>query len=91
MYMTETVTAAHARAHLKDLLDRVETTHERVLITRNGSPGVVLISAEDLEAMEETMDILSDPREVAAIQEGLMAADRGELHSLDELRRDLGL
>jgi prevent-host-death family protein len=92
MYMTaETVSAADARARLKELLDDVESTHHRYLITRNGHPGSVLMSVEDLEALEETLDILSDPEEVKAIQEGIEAADRGDMVGLDVIRRDLGL
>jgi prevent-host-death family protein len=83
--------AADARAKWKDLLDAVESTHERFLITRHGHAGAVLMSAEDLEALEETLDILSDPEEVKAIQEGIAAADRGEFFTLEEVRKDMGL
>ena len=37
-------------------------THERVTITKNGRPAAVLISAEDLDAMEETLYWASQPR-----------------------------
>ncbi len=37
-------------------------THERVSITRNGKPAAVLISAEDLEALEETLYWASQDR-----------------------------
>jgi antitoxin YefM len=90
-YMTESVTAAAARANLKEILDAVESTHERFVITRNGHPGVVLMSVEDLDALEETLDILSDPETVKAIQEGVEAADRGEYTTLEEVRREMGL
>ena len=42
-------------------MDQVEDTHNRVLITRNGKPAAVLMSPEDLESLEETLEILSDP------------------------------
>ncbi len=95
MYMaahtTEVVTAADARANLRELLDSVESTHQRIMITRKGHPGVVLISADDLEALEETLEILSDPEEVAAIREGQAELDRGEGIPLEQVRRELGL
>jgi prevent-host-death family protein len=92
MYMaTETVSAAEARANLKTLLDNVEGTHQRYLITRNGHPGSVLMSLEDLEALEETLEILSDAAEVAAIREGLAELDRGEGIPLEQVQRELGL
>lgn len=87
----ETVTAAEARANLKTLLDEVETTHHRYVISRNGHPGSVLLSLEDLEALEETLEILSEPGTLSAIREGLMEFDRGEGIPLEDIRRELGL
>ncbi len=88
---TQTVSAADARSNWKALLDDVEATHQRYVITRNGHPGFVLMSVHDLEALEETLEILSDPEELAAIKEGVEALDRGEGIPLEEVARDLGL
>ena len=49
------------RDRFSDFVERVHVHHERVVITRNGMPAAVLISPEDLESMEETLAILSDP------------------------------
>ena len=49
------------RNHFSDVVDRVEHHHERVTVTRNGRAVAVLISPEDLAALEETLDVLSDP------------------------------
>jgi len=43
--------------------------HERIVVTRNGTPAAVLISPQDLESLEETLAILSDPEEMRAIAE----------------------
>ena len=56
-----TVTMADLQANLKDLLDQVKSTHERYVITRHGEPDAVLMSVEDLEALEETLEILGLP------------------------------
>lgn len=61
-----------------EFVDRVERHHERVLVTRNGRPAAVLISPEDLEALEETLEVLSDRdavRELAEAQAALAAGD----------------
>lgn len=58
--MSETVPFSEAKSHLSELADRVETTHERVLVTRNGRPSFVLVNPDDLESLEETLEILSD-------------------------------
>jgi prevent-host-death family protein len=44
-----------AVTHLSDLADEVETTHGRVVLTREGRPDLVLLSADDLASMEETI------------------------------------
>lgn len=90
MYMT-TMTMADVRARFREVLDDVERTHQRVVVTRRGAPAAVIMAIDDYEAIQETMEILSDPEEVAAIREGLEAADRGELFTLEEVRRELGL
>ena len=41
--------------HLADLADEVETTHGRVVLTREGHPDLVLLGANDLASMEETI------------------------------------
>jgi len=49
------------RDHLSEVVERVEKHHERVTILRNGRAAAVLISPEDLEELEETVSVLSDP------------------------------
>jgi prevent-host-death family protein len=54
-----------------DFVDRVEHHHERVVVTKNGHPAAVLLSPEDLESLEETLAVLSDP----AAMEGIRRAE----------------
>lgn len=56
----------------------VERTHDRVTITRHGRIAAVLVSADDLAASEETVDVLTTPGAQEAIAEGLadLAAGR---------------
>lgn len=58
----KTTSLADARTQFSKYVDDVATTHERVTITRNGKPAAVLISAEDLEALEETLFWASQQR-----------------------------
>lgn len=51
----KTTSLADVRSQLSKYVEDVVNTHERVTITRNGRPAAVLISAEDLEALEETL------------------------------------
>ncbi len=79
----ETLPLSDVRSTLSSIVERVEGTHERVLVTRNGRPAVVLISPEDLEGLEETLDVLSDPVAMAQLREGEAAVAAGEV--IDEV------
>jgi prevent-host-death family protein len=77
-----------ARDHLSELVDRVEREHDRVVITRNGRDAAVLISPEDLQQLEETLSVLSDPDALADIREADAAYQRGDvLRGVDAVRR----
>ncbi|WP_428116649.1 type II toxin-antitoxin system Phd/YefM family antitoxin [Candidatus Poriferisodalis sp.] len=67
------------RDRFSDFVERVHSHHERIVITRNGTPAAVLMSPEDLGSMEETLAILSDPDAMAEIAEGLRAMDEGDV------------
>lgn len=67
------------RNHFSEVIDRVEHHHERVVVTRNGRPVAVLISPDDLAALEETLEVLSDSEALADIREADAAYARGEV------------
>ncbi len=75
----ETLPLSDVRSTLSSIVERVEGTHERVTITRNGRPAAVLISPEDLEALEETLDVLSDPAAMQKLREGEAAVAAGDV------------
>jgi antitoxin YefM len=68
------------KARLSEIADEVDRTHERVHITKNGKDYVVLLAAEDLESIEATLELLSDP-----------AAQKRIAQSQDEIARGQGL
>ena len=78
---------AEVKAKLSAVVDEVHGTHERVTITRNGRPEAVLLSVEDLESLEETLDILSTPGAVEDIRAAEDDIARGETIDADGLRR----
>ncbi|HLH15083.1 MAG TPA: type II toxin-antitoxin system Phd/YefM family antitoxin [Solirubrobacteraceae bacterium] len=88
--MSETLPLSSVKAHLSELVDRVEDQHDRVVLTRNGKPAAVLISHDDLESLEETLSILSDPAAIKQIHESEQALAAGEqAAALAELRTEL--
>ncbi|MHB8246636.1 MAG: type II toxin-antitoxin system Phd/YefM family antitoxin [Acidimicrobiales bacterium] len=56
-----TLPLSEVKARLSEIAEDVATTHERVQITKNGRDYVVLLAAEDLESIEATLELLSDP------------------------------
>ncbi len=90
MVMPETLSLAAVKARFSELVDRVERQQDRVVVTRNGKPAAVLISADDLESLEETLAVMSDRSVAAQIRESQKAINAGEGGtSLDDLRADL--
>ncbi len=77
--MADTLPFSEAKAHLSELAQRVEREHERILVTRNGRPSFVLVSPDDLESLEETLDILRDRDLVESLVRSRSEAARGEL------------
>jgi prevent-host-death family protein len=64
---------------LSEFVDRVQQEHDRVVITRNGTPAAVLISPDDLDSLEETLDLLSDRRAIKELRDGELAVAAGDV------------
>jgi prevent-host-death family protein len=86
MVMPETLPLAEIKAHLSEIVDRIEREHERIVLTRNGRPAAVLLSPDDLAALEDTLELLSDPVAVREIRRAQTEVRRGRTVSADELR-----
>lgn len=67
---------------LSALVEQLEATHERVTITKNGRPAAVLVAVKDLDALEETVAVLSDRDTVSRLRAAREELARGE--GLDE-------
>lgn len=57
---TTSLPLAEVKAHLSELVGRVGSQHERVLVTVHGAPSAILMAPADLESLEETIAVLSD-------------------------------
>lgn len=77
-----TLPLSEVKARLSEIAEEVATTHERVRVTRNGHDYVVLLASEDLESIEATLELLSDPESMARIRNSEQDIEHGEV--LDE-------
>jgi len=69
---------ASVTAHLSELVGRVHAHHERVTVTVHGKPSAVLVATDDLESLEETIAILSDPDTLQRLATSDAELARGE-------------
>ena len=58
--MSSILPLAEVKSHLSELVGRVASQHERVTVTVHGRPSAVLLAVDDLEALEETIAVLTD-------------------------------
>ncbi|MHB1740058.1 MAG: type II toxin-antitoxin system Phd/YefM family antitoxin [Actinomycetes bacterium] len=78
MAISDHLSLAQAKAHLSELVEDVETEHRRVVITKHGRPSAVVLAVDDLEALEETLDLLSDPEAMVDLRESARSRQAGE-------------
>ncbi len=78
---------AEIKKRLSEIVDGVEGRHDRVVLTRNGRPAAVLISPDELESLEETLELLSDPKAMRGIRKAEAAVEAGQVVTAAELRR----
>ncbi len=69
----------NVKDRFSEFVDRVEREHERVVVTRNGRPAAVLISPEDLDSLEETVELLGDQDAIRELAEAQAAVNAGDV------------
>lgn len=76
MSVSEQMALAEVKNRLSEVVERLEREHGRVVITKHGRPAAVVLSIEDLESLEETLDVLSDDALVGDIRQALAERER---------------
>jgi antitoxin YefM len=93
--MTNRVPLAAARNQLSDLIARVESTHERIILTKHGVDAAVLLAPADLEGLEMTIEILSDRGPLNDVVQTIRQAQedvaQGKIGNLDDIVETLKL
>jgi len=81
-----TLSLSEAKMKLSELIERVYSTDEEIVITKNGRPSAVLLSPDQYESWKETIQIKSDQELMKEIKIGLSALKRkSKLYTLEEL------
>jgi antitoxin YefM len=89
MAVGEQMPLAEVKNRLSEVVDRLEREHGRIVITKHGHPAAVVISVEDLESLEETLDVMGDEVLLSDIREALaeLAAADAPVLTKDEALR----
>ena len=83
--MAKALPISEVKTRLSELADRIEHQHERIVVTRHGRPSCVLMSPDELDSLEETLDILGDEELMASLRLSQQEAAEGKLILLDDI------
>ena len=83
--MTKTMSLKQARSRFFSLVDNADRLSERVNVTKNGTPKAVVVGAEEFESWVETLELLSHPKAIKALEQGLKEAKAGKLRSFKDV------
>jgi antitoxin YefM len=81
----KTLPLSDAKNRLSRIVQDVTERDERVMITRNGHPAAVVISPDEFESWQATIDILSDPDLMAQLQRSKKAMRRAKTYTIEAL------
>ena len=71
MALSEHLSLADVKNRLSEVVDKLEREHGRVVVTKHGQPAAVMLNVDDLESLEETLEILSNP----SLRDSIRAGD----------------
>lgn len=90
MSVSEQMPLADVKNRLSEVVDRLEREHGRVVITKHGHPAAVVISVDDLESLEETLDIMDSAGLLADIRESLAELSTTDAYQIRDLTITVG-
>jgi prevent-host-death family protein len=91
MSLAEQLPLAEVKNRLSEVVEQVETQHARVTITKHGRPAAVVMSVDDLDSLEETLRVLSDPALLAQVRASRAERDQAVSLTKEEAARRVGL
>lgn len=80
-----TISVTDARSRLPELVEDVASHLSEYVITKHGRAHAVLVSAEEHEALLETLEILSNSAAVKRVRSGLEEIASGAVDSFEDV------
>lgn len=87
--MIKTLPITKARQELTALVDKASRLLDEYVITVNGSPAAVIISAAEYESWKETNEILADKKLMKAIKGGEKELQEGKGLNWEDVKKEL--
>lgn len=89
--MTKTLPITEARANLTTLVNRANKRLDEYVITVNGKPAAVIMSADEYEGWKETNEILADKKLMRDIKQSEKDIEKGRVHDWEDVKKELGI
>lgn len=87
----DTIRITEAKAHLSEVIDKVQHQHERIVITRNGKEVAVVMPVSDVKLFEKLIEECEDREDAQDATRILKEIDDGApTMTLEELKESLG-
>ena len=76
--MVTSISIIKARGRLTSLPEELERAPGAIAVTRRGAPVLAILPWDLYESIVETLEILGDEEELAALRQGIKEADAGQ-------------
>ena len=90
MKSQNTLSITEARKKIFEIVSDVQKPGNYYTFTENGRPTAVVLSFEEFDSLQATLEIMSDPQAMADIKKAEREFAKGEYVSLDDLKKELG-
>jgi antitoxin YefM len=87
----QALTITEARERLTHLPEELGEAHEALAITRHGEPVLAVLPWELYEALMETLEVLGDADQMAALRAGIEDLQAGRTVPWEQVQAELGL
>lgn len=84
-----TISISEARRRIFEIANEVQKPDTQYVLTENGKPKAVILSAEEFENLLDDLDILSDPDLLKEIEQNERAIEEGDYITWEELKKEL--
>ncbi|MEX1139697.1 MAG: type II toxin-antitoxin system Phd/YefM family antitoxin [Bacteroidota bacterium] len=80
------VPVTEAKQRFTELVKRAQESFDRYVVTKNGKEAAIVMSVDEYEGLLETIDVLSNKKELKALAEGAGQSRKGQTVSLESYR-----